>query len=353
MKVFVFLTFFLIIIYGGFLFITCAIYTACDKDLTIISYFYPMMIMFFFGFGTYIANKISECLYSTMYIITGTLTVFELYSFLFSCIHQIIEAFTDLPLVWGLSIILIVPALCCIFGLINVNVIHIDNVTLTFKGFKGKRKIAHLSDIHLGAIYKKGLVQKLVNKVNELKPDVVVITGDMADGTMRVKSDWLSPFDSLTMPILYITGNHEALHGKQQMINAVEATNIKHIGNEVYQCCDMNFIGVDFEYDLNKRLTTLSPHYSNSELPNILLCHIPSMKPEELEKYNIFLFLAGHTHGGQIFPFQLFAYLGNACFNGLYSYNNHHIYVSPGVAAAVAPMRIGSTSTIALITIQG
>ncbi len=340
------------ILYCGLLFIVWSIYTAIDKDMNIISYFIPLMIEFFFGFGTFISYHICECLYTAMYTTMGTFMALELYMFLCSIVHQIIEACTDIPLGWSLAIIVGVPVAIVVFGLIWVSIIHIDEITLNYPGFKGKKKIAHISDIHLGALYRKGLSQKLVDKINTIQPDVVVITGDLADGSLRVKADWVSPFDTLTVPVLYITGNHEALHGKPEIVSVIEGTNMKYIGNEVMEVCGLNFIGVDFEYKLTKRLEQLSPKFATDK-PNILLCHIPSMKPEELEKYNIFLFLAGHTHGGQVFPFQLFAYLGNACFAGLYSHNNHHVYVSTGVSAAVCPLRVGSSSVIGVINIEG
>ena len=216
-------------------------------------------------------------------------------------------------------------------------------------------RIVHLSDIHLGAIYKKKFTEYIVTNIKQLKPDVVVITGDMCDGSVQVKSDWLSPFDTLDVPILYITGNHEQIHGKEEMLKAVAATRIRYIGNEVVEVCGINFIGVDFEYKLKERLTELASQYKDSPNPNVLLCHIPTMKPEELEEFNIYLFLAGHTHGGQIFPLQLPAYCANACFAGLYSNKTkqNHVYVSTGIGAAVVPMRIGSRSVIGLLVFEG
>lgn len=52
----------------------------------------------------------------------------------------------------------------------------------------------------------------------------------MADGSLKVKSDWLMPFNKLEMPILYITGNHEDLNPEEDMIKEVEKTKIKYIG---------------------------------------------------------------------------------------------------------------------------
>ena len=57
------------------------------------------------------------------------------------------------------------------------------------------------------------------------------------------------------MPILYISGNHEIMQGRDLVLKEVEKTNIKHIGNKLYGCCDLNFVGVDYEYNLRRGLT--------------------------------------------------------------------------------------------------
>ena len=249
----------------------------------------------------------------------------------------------------------ILPFAFTLYGLINAQNTKVKNILLKYPGFSGKSTIAHLSDIHLGAIYKKDFCQKIVNKLKELKPDIVVITGDMADGSLRVQDEWLSPFDTLTVPVLYITGNHEKIHGKKEMIDVINRTNIKYIGHSNYEYKGMNFIGVDFEDNLISALKKISKEPPKSGVPNIVLNHIPTIKPEILKDYNVFLFLAGHTHGGQIFPLQILVYFGNACFSGLYSskISNNHIYVSSGVGTALTPMRTFSNSVIGMITIEG
>jgi predicted MPP superfamily phosphohydrolase len=180
----------------------------------------------------------------------------------------------------------------------------------------------------------------------------VVITGDMADGSLKVKSDWLMPFNKLEMPILYITGNHEDLNPEEDMIKEVKKTKIKYIGLcETFSFKGVNFFGLDYGYNIRKKL---SEENLSKDVPNVVLSHVPEMKPDELGQYNAFLFLAGHTHGGQVFPLNLFAYFGNACFSGLYSdkENTHHVYVSQGVDNAVIPMRVCSSRVFGLITIE-
>lgn len=346
---------FIIILYGGFLLITYAFVETHDTKMKLIHYFIPLIILGGTGLLVLVSKFIANILFTLMYTFFGFVLAMELYMFICAVIFLIINACVNLPIYVGYIIILGIPIIICVYGIINVFVTKIEEHSFKVKHLeKEKVRIVHLSDLHLGAVYQKGFTEKIVKKVIELKPDVVVITGDLCDGTMQVLGDWLSPFDILTVPVLYITGNHEQIHGKDLLLRAIETTNIKHIGHEVVEICGINFIGVDFEYDLKKRLTELAPKYKNSTKPNVLLCHIPTMKPEELEEYHIYLFLAGHTHGGQVFPMQLPAYCANACFAGLYSNKTktNHVYVSTGIGASVVPMRIGSRSVIGVLTFE-
>jgi predicted MPP superfamily phosphohydrolase len=300
-----------------------------------------------------LALKISELLYSYIYLIFGLYLGYIFYLFQIALVFKIILAFTSLPENQSLILLYLLPLIICIYGIINALKTKIEKITLKYPGYNGKIKILHLSDIHLGAIHQKGSVLRIVDEIQEIDPDIVVITGDMADGSLKVKPSWLMPFNNLVIPILYVTGNHEEMNPKEDMIKIVNQTNIKYIGNhEKYKFKGVNFIGEDFGYDLRKCLTNIK---REPGIPNVLLYHVPNLVPDELENYNIFLFLAGHTHGGQIFPLGILAYLTNACFSGLYidKTKSHYIYVSEGVNNAVVPMRVGSSRIFALITIEG
>ena len=296
---------------------------------------------------------ISEKLYCTLYYLTGLYLGYLLYAFQMSILIRLINYFLPLFFIINFFIQYIIPLIICIYGVINALMTYVENINLKYPGFKGKIKILLLSDIHLGAIHQKNSVIRIVKEIKQLAPDIVVITGDMADGSLRVKADWLMPFNNLDIPVLYVTGNHEELNPKKDMIDAVKATQIKYIGEHGrFKYKGVNFIGEDFGYDLKKCLLNVK---QEEGVPNVLLSHVPKLKPKELEKYNIFLFLAGHTHGGQLFPLHIITYFANACFSGLYSDKNkeHFIYVTDGVNNALAPMRVGSKRVFPIITIEG
>ena len=349
---------FLALIYGANLFVVWTNQCVFNNDMTLFCYLIPLfltiyvVLMFTFQLLKPFQG-IPAKIYSFFYIIFAVYIGYLLYIFQTAIILRIIDACVDLPKAVGISILYGLPGIICIYGIINAIITKVVRINLKFPGYKHRTTILHLTDIHLGAIHQRWSIERIVNETEELKPDIVVITGDMADGSLRVKAEWLQPFDQLNIPILYVTGNHEEMNPTKDMLKAVNSTKIKHIGHHGrYKFRDIKFIGEDFGYRLRDNLDDIK---QEEGVPNVLLSHIPTMKPEDIAKYNIFLFLAGHTHGGQLFPLHIFAYCANACFSGLYSdeSNQHHVFVSDGVNNALPPMRVGCSRVFGLITIEG
>ena len=353
LKLITLIIIFLSILYGAQLFIISTHQSIYEEDITNFQYLLPIIILAIFAIVIFSTMKFSELLYSYIYILFGLYLGYIFYLFQISLVLKLLLYIITLPQSFSIFLLYTTPLIICIYGIINALKTKIEKINLKYPEYNDKIQILHLSDIHLGVIHQKGSVIRIVKEIQELQPDIVVITGDMADGSLKVKPDWLMPFNDLAMPILFVTGNHEEFNPKDDMIKVVNMTNIKYIGrHETFKFKGVNFIGEDFGHDLRKCLVNVK---QEPGIPNVLLYHVPNMSPDELDGFNIFLFLAGHTHGGQIFPLGLFAYLSNACFSGLYTSktNNHYIYVSEGVNNAVVPMRVCSSRVFPLITIEG
>ena len=307
-----------------------------------------------------IAWLISSYLYSLLYIIYFTYLGLLINTSMCCALYQLIIKFMQISPSNSKILIIIIPIMVTIYSLIKAQILYFKEETLIYNGYNNDIKIMHISDLHLGAIYQKKSVENLVDIINQKNPDVVVITGDIADGSLKVELDWIMPFNKVSnnIEVLYITGNHEDLYGKKDIISEIlKVKKIKYIGNseEIVQIKGINFIGIDFEYkDVKTRTKKIVELNDIKDGINVLLYHIPKISLQDLNEANIFLMLAGHTHGGQTFPFTILSWLGNKYFAGLYNNNNkNYVFVSTGYGTALTPMRFLSEKVIGIINIKG
>lgn len=197
----------------------------------------------------------------------------------------------------------------------NAKHIELEKVEVKLKNLKQPYSIVQLSDIHIGGLIDKTFIKQLVNRVNTLNPDVIVITGDLVDTNLVYAKEALEELKNLKSKYgnYFIVGNHEYFHGVASIIKYVNTLNFKTLENEnvyigekdkgFYLAGVYDVIGyrIDaYKPDLNKALidTKNSP---NSE-PIVLLAHQPKYIKEVT---NVDLMISGHTHGGQIAPFNL------------------------------------------------
>ena len=344
---------FLILVYLANLFIFVTFYKIINVSTNFWEFFLPFLITIYFPILVYICYNINEEIYCITYQISNIYLGYLLYTFLVALPLRFFDTFINFRPLIGLILLFIPSLIICIYGYFNAKSTKVQKITLKNQKYSGKIKILHLSDIHLGPIYQYESSQKIVNEINSLNPDIVIITGDFVDGTLKISQEMLNPFDTLTIPILYVTGNHEVMYGKEEFLKLLSNTRIKHIGNSNFEYKNVNFIGADWEDDLDGII------YKNKDNNNVnvLVAHAPLKFPSDLIDSNVFLMLCGHTHGGQLFPFNVFAYFFNRCFKGLYSTtdekNPRFVYVSEGVNTAMVPMRVGSHRIFGLITIEG
>ena len=257
--------------------------------------------------------------------------------------------------------------LMSIYGHIRAENICFDNVEIKVPQWKEEKnikvKIAHLSDLHLCPIYGKKLVEKIVNKLNNIKDlNFVVITGDIVDGDIfdnKITLDILSPFKNSLYDIYYVSGNHEEFTDKNRLFSLLKKVGIIHLNNkyEIFEKYKLNLIGIDYDKNYSMIRNELIPELCNKASKNnnninVAICHIPFFKAKDLERYNIFLFLCGHTHGAQMIPTNIYVWAKNTVFCGLYSYlDKYFVYCVSGVGNSGPPLRTFSRANIGLITL--
>ena len=246
----------------------------------------------------------------------------------------------------------------------NAKEISLEKVKVTIKNLKKEYKIVQLSDVHIGGLIEKEFISSVVQRVNKLKPDVVVITGDLIDTDLNYIKEAINELTHLksTYGTYFIVGNHEYFHGVEEIMAYINSIGIKVLENEnVYigeESDGFNLAGVydvmgyrygKFQPDINSALKGVKPS------PTVLLAHQPKYIYEvDNSATSIDLVLSGHTHGGQIFPFNYLVGLMQPYIKGLNQHNKKtQIYVNKGTGFWGPPMRLGASAEITELVLKG
>jgi len=239
--------------------------------------------------------------------------------------------------------------------------IEIEKVEVKLKNLQQPYTIAQLSDVHIGGIIDQVSIKDMVQKTNALKPDLVVITGDLVDIALKYALPALKELKALESQYgtYFIVGNHEYLHDIEEIIKTMKSLGIRVLENEnVYvgeEGKGFNLVGV---YDhMGYRLEHHEPDLAKAlvdcdqNAPTILLAHQPLFIKEVKE--GVDLVLSGHTHGGQLYPFKALVKVVQPYLAGLYQHNEStQIYVNRGTGFWGPPMRLGASSEITFMRVS-
>ena len=237
-------------------------------------------------------------------------------------------------------------------------------VTIDHSGNSEKQhlKVILISDVHLGYINDANKLKKIITKINQMKPDIVLISGDLFDGNFKALQEPEQIKEQFTrLSSTYGTymcwGNHDAGATFEQMKELVESSNITLLEDELTVVGESIIIAGRKDsrpigsQDGQRKTIQAQLKRLDSHLPKIILDHQPS-NIDEYDAANE-LILSGHTHKGQIFPFSL---VTKAYFTVDYGYyrkdrSSPQVIVSSGVGTWGPPMRIGTQSEIVQIDI--
>jgi predicted MPP superfamily phosphohydrolase len=247
----------------------------------------------------------------------------------------------------GVSIVVLV-AIASIASIINAQFIHIKKVEIP--SFGREMKAVLLSDIHVGTVWSANYLRKVVEKTNALQPDVVFMTGDIVSGGAVLTEDTLEPLQHLDAKTFFVYGNHEYYEGIDKINRLIHTNGISILRDEKCEFNGINIIGLDYHRGENPDGLKgfLDGMDLSDERPTILLSHVP-VDPQNRK---IDLVLCGHTHAGQIFPFNFIVALRYPFVNGLYKSDGITVYVSPGTGTWGPPMRLGSRNEITVFLLR-
>ena len=220
--------------------------------------------------------------------------------------------------------------------------------------------IVQLTDVHVGPTIGRRFVDQVVEKANLQRPDAVVITGDLVDGSVAELARHVEPLARLKARhgVFFCLGNHEYYSGAESWVEHLRKLGIRVLRNDRVSIGDaaasFDLAGVD-DYkaerfghapDLARAVAGRDP-----ERELVLLAHQPA-EIERAARHAVGLQISGHTHGGQIWPFNNLVSLAQPYVNGLHRHGPHtQIYVSCGTGYWGPPMRLGAPAEVTKIVL--
>ena len=257
--------------------------------------------------------------------------------------------------------VLVVAAVAAVgYGTIEADRQHIVTVPVALQdlpaGFDGAR-IALVTDLHVGPSRGADFVQGVVDLVAEEQPDLIVLGGDLADGTVELVGSDLEPLRQLQAPLgVYgVSGNHEYYSDDaESWLNHWETLGVRTLRNDhVVLERDGDVVALAGVHDY----TAPEPHHPDMPAalagiadgtPVILAAHQPR-HVDEARELGVDLQLSGHTHGGQMWPLRPFVSLANPTVTGLDRFGDTQIYTSQGTGAWGPPVRVGTPPEISVL----
>ena len=217
--------------------------------------------------------------------------------------------------------------------------------------------IAQISDIHVGPTIKAPYLRRIVESVNRLRADMVAVTGDLVDGSVRELSAHVAPLAELQSRhgTFFVTGNHEYYSGAAGWVTELRRIGLQVLMNEHvivrHEGAEMVVAGVtDFSAHHFDPAQRSDPQAALAGAPGaaaarVLLAHQPR-SADAAERAGFDLQLSGHTHGGQFWPWNLFVPLQQPFTAGLNRLRRLWVYTSRGTGYWGPPKRFGAPSEI-------
>lgn len=218
-------------------------------------------------------------------------------------------------------------------------------------------RIGQLSDIHIRTGIKPKVLHAAVEMLNDLRPDLVVLTGDYVCLSPKPLPQLTAALQKLSVPAYAILGNHDHWSNARKVRQSLLRAGVDVLTNEhrVIRVRDglLHLVGIDDSVTGHD-----DPESAFRGIPDgatqVVLSHDPK-SADTLHRYRPALILSGHTHGGQVFIRRVTPFVskrvGIKYLSGFFEINGALLYVTRGLGASV-PLRFRSPLEVALLTLR-
>ena len=266
------------------------------------------------------------------------------------------------------------------WSIVNAHRIEVRRMELSSSRLDRPMRLVQVSDIHVGS-RGPGFLPRIVRRVNGLGPDAVLVTGDLID-LMKLPGDALDPIGALAAPVFFVIGNHERYIGSDAVCARLEALGVTVLRNARADWGAMRIIGIDdaerreqvarelarigAEAEPGERGRTetgagpgergrtetgAGPGTRGGRPFTVLMYHRPD-GIEDAARAGVDLMLCGHTHNGQIVPFNWIVKRQFPRIAGRFDVGGMVLYVSPGTGTWGPTMRLGSSNEITVFELS-
>lgn len=232
---------------------------------------------------------------------------------------------------------------------------QVKHVVVPMPGLSRELVIAQLSDVHIGHFRGRDQLARTVEQTNACNPDIVAITGDLTESQYNLTPEALAPLRDLRAPVYFVSGNHDGYANLLRLKSILSELGVRVLDDTLVDTLGIQLIGVSHSSVAGNVVNAL---LIDRNRPAVMLHHYPKGAAEAHAR-GVDLILAGHTHGGQLFPITLINHFAFRYNRGLHRYpeyapdgNYTYIYTSDGVGTTGPPMRLGTRSEISIIHLK-
>lgn len=217
-------------------------------------------------------------------------------------------------------------------------------------------RLAVVSDIHLGPLTGTGHATRIVQLINSVQADIVCVVGDLVDGSVAELGRFAAPLADIESRhgAFFVTGNHEYYSGYAEWLTEVARLGVRPLRNERVEINGLDLAGVN---DVGGAEVGDGPDLRralgdrDSDRPVVLMAHQPVVAVDAAP-YGVDLQVSGHTHGGQMAPFDLLVRLEQPVVSGLGKVDGVPVYVTNGAGWWGPPVRVGAPPQVSVIELR-